>query len=662
MDTFHLAIVIGLVYLSGVLLALATAPFVGHYGLARVVTPIVVVLVCLCLEHVVALTPTPALGTVVLLILAGLAIRNRGLTLLRRHWKTEAAFLIGFGYCFLWRWAFPSIDASSERLADLSFICTYMQGTTLPPLDLWLPPEPLNVYYSLQHYAAALLGRTVGLQPGVAYHLSYCLLVGLSTTAAACAIAQFCAKLSHRLLVLSAFLIGGTGVSFLIPFMSGTAPPLHASMRFIGNYANQSWNPTPFGRWIASLGLPQGPDLPVELFSYTVSLGDYHASLSGFLLLALALLCIGVIERTLGASPSKALPWVYGVLVATVPVALVAHTWVVPLQALLIGLWIWHPLRQHPPPNGLKILAVVGVTLALLAPFLWHFVPNMTHSQSGLAWVLAEDRPSPWHWLMVHWPVLALIVLGVRTRSPDRRGPRWALVWALSLFFAELACVDDVYVGKFNRFNTSLKWMPWIHAGALLSLGPVCLAHGSRLIRRVTLLVLGALLTYGLSLGQQFLRAPKPFAGRLEGHAWLTADPAQRALIEQMARLPDGVVLEYPRGEAFASSPAMTMAARKPAFIGWSWHERLWRGVHRQDIQRRYEDARQFYTGQLADPLAWLMTRQIRYVLWLKEQNQQPDAFERIDQAIRPVYEWFETYRAGAFRVGMWIRRDPSHG
>ena len=36
--------------------------------------------------------------------------------------RSEAPFLAGFGYALPWRFCFPDLDASSEKLADLGFI------------------------------------------------------------------------------------------------------------------------------------------------------------------------------------------------------------------------------------------------------------------------------------------------------------------------------------------------------------------------------------------------------------------------------------------------------------------------------------------------------------------------------------------------------------
>ena len=54
-------------------------------------------------------------------------------------------------------------------------------------------PFPFDVYYSFQHYAAALLGRVFDLGPGLTYNIAFCLMITLTmvcTTGCAWAICR----------------------------------------------------------------------------------------------------------------------------------------------------------------------------------------------------------------------------------------------------------------------------------------------------------------------------------------------------------------------------------------------------------------------------------------------------------------------------------------
>src|SRR5476651_257155 len=106
-----------------------------------------------------------------------------------RAWRAEFApgRLVGcfsvcalvFLYAMSWRFIYPDIDGSSEKIADFSYICSYYTGATIPVPDAWFSPYLSTQYYSFQHYGAALMGRVLLLPPGSAYNIGYCLLIAL---------------------------------------------------------------------------------------------------------------------------------------------------------------------------------------------------------------------------------------------------------------------------------------------------------------------------------------------------------------------------------------------------------------------------------------------------------------------------------------------------
>src|SRR3712207_954366 len=101
-------------------------------------------------------------------------------------------------------------------------IASYLPGGRLPPQDAWFPPYPFDVYYSFQHYAAALLGRLFGLGPGMTYNLAFCVAVALTLTAAAGAAYAVCRSGRRTALVVAAFALGGTGATIPAHFMTRT--------------------------------------------------------------------------------------------------------------------------------------------------------------------------------------------------------------------------------------------------------------------------------------------------------------------------------------------------------------------------------------------------------------------------------------------------------
>jgi hypothetical protein len=171
------ALLILLLWINLAGLALAAWKYAGSWSLARVGSPVALVAVLFFVEHFVGLgrlhwvLPFSTAGSIWLL--AG----ER--SFLRDRWRTELIFLGAFLYVLIWRYTFPDIDSSSEKITDLTFIANYLGGDCLPPVDRWLPPFRFEMYYALQHYAAALIGRVLGVTAGMAYNLGFCTIVAL---------------------------------------------------------------------------------------------------------------------------------------------------------------------------------------------------------------------------------------------------------------------------------------------------------------------------------------------------------------------------------------------------------------------------------------------------------------------------------------------------
>ena len=106
--------------------------------------------------------------------------------------------------------------------------------------------------------------------------------------------------------------------------------------------------------------------LPIETFGYQYGIGGYHAVLSGFLILFLALAIVAAVPQATKTVRGR-LEFVLGL---TVPLTLCANAWVFPLQAALVGAWkIWDwRVSGHRDLRYLAGGAAIGVFLLL--PFL----------------------------------------------------------------------------------------------------------------------------------------------------------------------------------------------------------------------------------------------------------------------------------------------------
>jgi uncharacterized membrane protein len=646
--TTAVAVALVLVNLAG--LTLLGHRLTGSYALSKIVSPVAAALVAFFLEHFVGLGslswlwPITTAGSVWLLW--------HDARLVARHWKIEVAFLAAFAWVLLWRVAYPGLVASSEKIGDLAMIASYLPGGRLPPVDAWYPPYPFDVYYAFQHYAAALLGRTFDLSPGLTYNVAFCLVVALTLTAAAVFAHAVCRSVKGTTFVVLALAVGGTGASLPLHFVM-QSPQLYSSMRFISGAARIERVDTAFGRALASTGVSPATtslQLPSETFAYLLSLGDYHSQLSAFYLLLLALACLALIETGRHTRAAQA------VLAATPVLCTVTSAWTLPLQTALVLAWVAYRVAQRRPPEWKWLAAGALVSTGLCYPFLADFAYRSADYGVRLRLVAPGEHTPLLLGAIVLYPVVAAALL------PIVFGERKAWIvwssafWLLLLGVSEVFYVDDVYSGTFNRFNTTLKWWPWIQAGALLAGGAYAMRSGSRALRYSMGVVLVLVSAYAFDLTRHLVTVRAPDAGRLDGAAWITSDNVERALLDYLRAQPRGIVLQRLEAGAFTPAPALVLFAGQTAFLGWPEHEKLWRG-QRVDVDQRARAVAAFYAGTLPDSARWLLQHRIDHVLWLKTESALPaDAFDRIDAAIRPAYYWHEYYRVGTFRVGVWSR------
>jgi uncharacterized membrane protein len=263
--------------------------------------------------------------------------------------------------------------------------------------------------------------------------------------------------------------------------------------------------------------------------------------------------------------------------------------------------------------------------------------------------------------LLVFWPVVALLVLAFWNR--ERRSLMFCLValWSFQLGFTEFFYNDDLYGESVNRFNTCLKWWGWVFAGATLSLGALNLSSKSKICRYGSAVILFSSLLFAIPLGWEFLLTKKPSLGKMEGSGWLETDPVIKDIITVLASRPDGIALQSGLERFNTPSPGVALFGRKQSLLGWPWHETTWRGVL-PEIEQRRQQIEQFYQGKMESPLAWLLQNDVRYILWLPQDNPEANKnFRPLMEQIKSHYGWHAFYgNDHDFAVGFWERNSFS--
>jgi len=654
MSLVFLGLAIAALWINLLGAGLAVWRFVRDYPVARVTGMLAVCLVCFFLEHFAGWGPRPPLLPFTTAVSFWLIWRNR--SVVRENWRAEALFGAGFFYCLAWRYAYPDINFTGEKMPNLAMIEAYMRGTRLPAPDVWLPPYRLNFYYSFQHYGAALLGRLLDVGPGVSYHLAYCTLVGFIALLSGSCVSRLCSWPLGRWVGTLSLLLGGSGAVVAAHVLLHRAYMLD-SVRFLGGSILRE-RINPLGVRVASLMSTPGVDardLPMEPMSYVLTNGDYHPPLAGYVLLALAATLIAA-QATGAEGPRRALN--HALLAATVPIALISNAWVFPLQFLLVGGWFVY--RAVSFEQGFLIPALAGAAAATVLeyPYLVEFTQQSIGNNAAIRLTESIDH-TPWlGWCLTFWPVVGVMVLGLFNR--ERRSLTFFLIaiWSVELAVTEMLYNHDVYGGVWNRFNTTLKWWPWVYAGIILTLGASNLGSRSRLCRYGTLLLLIPTLLFARDLGVQFSRADRSSLGKLDGYGWIK-DEVIRDMIAELGTRPDGVAVESGMAMANSESPAVSLFGGKLSLLGWPWHETTWRGSFAEIRERLFQNDA-FYAGNLQDPLKWLLHNNVRYVIWLPRDNVDGNArFRPLLEQIKSRYFWHPMYGDDKrFSVGFWERVD----
>jgi uncharacterized membrane protein len=590
------------------------------------------------------------------------AFLSERLRVLLRSWRAEFAprgvagclgvFAAIFLYAMLWRFTSPDIDGSSEKIADLSFICSYASGATLPVPDAWFYPYASTQYYSFQHYGAALMGRLLSVPTGEAYNVGFCLLIALGGTAFAGTVALFARKFWVRALVIAGFVVGGMGTTLLVHLTDTNVHPW-TSMRFIGS---APMDKAPVGTWLkAYQSRYQHLELPGEPFSYSIYLGDYHAPLSGYYLMGLCAMSVLLWRRL----RQRRYAFIAG---CTLTWTVLANTWALPLQALGIAAWLLADFR-----DWRRLLPSVAAGAAAVWLAAWVYLSAFTASAAGYNAALrmvpwAEHTP-PLLLLIFMLPTVALILLGLLSGSAE--GRRLAMLWLGLLLFSEYFYVDDVYSGIYDRFNTTLKWWPWVAAGTLMTLGPFVLERARwGWVRAAGLLFCLYPCLYVLDLWQPFLGGPRDSIGRIEGTRYLTKDEFPQLMLGRLKIEKPGVVVERPESAGgFTNSAVIPLFAGQRMWLGWYGHELLWREF-REDVRRRRDSLASLYDGSMPDAGRWLASQGIDYVLWYRP-GDTAELWNKVNSAVAPQYLWCDilTYENGtdtAQRVGLWKRVHPA--
>lgn len=659
MNAIHLALTLAILFVNFAGLACLVERWLpsADRQIARTAGVLAVCLPLFFIEHFVGLGSLNALWP--LTTLAALAVLGNRLWSFE-HLKGEWPFVLPLLLAFAWRWGYPNIDANSEHLTDLYFISNYLAGDTLPPPDRWLPGYRFDAYYGFLHYAVALLGRWLGVNAGLAMNFGDAVIFGLLGSLGWSVASRWLQKTTPKLLLVTALVAGGTGLAPLLVLLYPGDPTaqMWANTRFAGLYDQQLT--TPLGQALfPKAAMPESPgfeprDLPLETPSYLLYLGDVHPPIGGFVLLFFTLALLARIEKPEEGDDPRPL---FAALGATLLLPLALNTWVLPMQWLLLAGWAAYRWQGHLPLHPRWLMAGAVAAGVLLYPFLTRFAPNALGTP-----LLTTDTldHTPWRQgLAIWWPVLWLVLLAL-LQGPKRRLAWWSACGVVGLWLlCEFITVDDPNGGRFQRFNTVLKWWSWIYPAALVWLGTLQLAANERWRRWLAAVPLLAVSLYLLPQANYWKHTPRPNVGRLQGDGWLRSDSAHRAILGWLKAAPPGLVLESVERGAYSPSSAFALHSGHPSTAGWPDHVAQWRG-NPAFIAERTQAIREIYQGRKPDAATWLRGLGVQYVVWSRfDASLGPQALAQLKQQLANDYTWIPLWSNGAEEFGV-FKRLPS--
>ncbi|MDX2188147.1 MAG: hypothetical protein SFV32_14535 [Opitutaceae bacterium] len=561
----------------------------------------------------------------------------------RRAWPVWTVFCVFFAYAFAWRWAFPNIDGSSEKISDLSYIASYMSGERIPVPDAWLHPYPSVHYYSFQHYAAALAGRMFNWPVGLTYNLTFSVQVALAAMGFTGALTFFVEKRWIQVLGSLSFVFGGSGAAGIVHWIYTDPAPWNGN-RFIGS---QPYTEAPLGTWLQEHASKYTRiEMPGEPFAYTIFLGDHHPPLSSFFLLGLTAMAIALWHKTRRRR--------YGLLVGgCLTWCVLGNTWVFPLMAVVVAVWwLWN--RGQKSSLFWAVLAGACAVWFLAYGFLQPFLTASEQYKTALRLVPIEWHAPPILWILYLLPPLAIFVGCLYSR---RSQGLWIGLTGLALLvFTEFFYIDDVYSGEFERFNSTLKWWPWIGSVAILSGAWLADKAGRAWVRGVAVFMLAYPCAFGFDILTNWVKSYKPDAGRLQGDAYLKATDSSRIMLTRLSQEPKGIVMERPNKDSYTNSASLPLFAGHRMWLGWVGHEALWRG-YSGDIWQRQDNLNKLFAGEMENAGEWASVHGADYVLWYQEQDTN-ELLEVVGTGMKSHYLWKEIFvTPEGKRVGYWVRR-----
>jgi hypothetical protein len=648
--------------------------------LGFLVPPLAFVALFNFLEHLVAL---PGLLILLPLLLGG----TLWMAVAGNYFKPAlilptAVFLACFAFTLGVRCIAPDIMATSDGVSDLNMINNFLQGQTLPPPDTWMPPFHFVFYYDLQHYAASLVERLLGVDIGHADNVSHALLNALIPLAAAGAAHRLSGeKLFATLATPFLILCASTGsAAYLVLICHSTDVWLSADL---SSGMVKPPDANPIWGWLAN-DLPAAlhgktPDqildhqtLRLQVPGFWTWRDEYHANASGHLLTILSVLVVA----ELAAARRTTWPWVLGAIMPML--AATASAWALPITTLLCWAMLpaaWY-LGRRPAALNASLWTLFG-SVVLLWPAFFDVTSNP--HVPDITWIDPLDRVPPLEFLVQWWPIILLWICGACILAPTLRaialerragavmtaraslrhtlsehGPSVGLGWFLIVVPLMLGWIETVTIE--SRYNMIEKMWGYTWAVGLVGLFPIIASRVNPFFRLVSII----LVAYSSVSLYAFLHnitggSWDAATFHLEGDRYLTHDDQKKRLLDVFGQYKRAVFLTGVCDYCYYESPALATFTGNQSYSAWYWFES--NANNPDEAQVREKQNNDFYSGAMTDRLEFLRNKNITGVLIWPGDNITDDALAKLKQDLAPDYDYIDCKGEGSANAGVFVKK-----
>lgn len=563
-----------------------------------------------------------------------------------------------------WRFVFPSLYASSEKLTNLLFLQNFLYADSLPAIDRWLPPYKFDFYYPLQYYLMSLPGRMLGLPSTILYQSGFVLFVSATIFACWRVAHMMVGKNGKAAIVALTLGLGGTGAAIIcVPWHYAEMEAAGDNPAFVSLTAEARFNGQVFHKIFGEDAGPKSQYLPqeqpLEYFAYQIFLGDFHPTQSGFFL-AIALLAL---LFRLSTAKTFAEERILLALLGGFPMLqLASNSWMFPHTILIAGLWLpwrWFVDRNFPLAGQRLMWMTIGALASVLI-FLPHLQGLAARTLDvGIKFVPWEYRGSPWPYIMQFWPLYLICGLALWSTRMRTIGGYLAAITLVLLALNATIYVNDLSVDIYERTNSAMKWWSWTWAFGMTG-GLVALLNSDRrMLHFASFGVSALLLVSAIPLFDQLTRHSGDDVGKIYGDHIYMRDHANKSVVLYLRQQPQGISLENVKAASYDDSGALSLMGGQPVYLGWPDHEFTWRGGF-GEVNARKEPINQLYEGKLPNAGPWAKARHIEYIVWGGRECRESggkDGFAKVDATLTRDYAFYRTEFWGDCPVGVWRPR-----